>query len=109
MAIPHEVRDPSSLAWFCPTEGRGPREAWPRWSTHPDVQKCLKIPQTEFFLSDSINLTGMRDIASVRFQNILASTLDKTMYKKSTSRFKKKGPPRWAGLGWPGNKPLSKS
>lgn len=49
MAIPHEVRDPSSLAWFCPTEGRSPREAWPRWSTHPDVQKCLKIPQTEFF------------------------------------------------------------
>ena len=60
-ATTHEVRDPSSPAWFRPTQGTGvSREARPRWNRHPDIQKCLKIPQMEFFLSDSINLTGMR-------------------------------------------------
>lgn len=74
------------------------RVAWAGW----DQTRCPKMPPnpTDNDASDCTAAQQAADIASVRFQNILASARVRTVYEKGRHKFRK------APGGWPGTSPF---
>lgn len=80
-------RVPVSLAPLPPQGTPVSRAAWAGW----DQTRCPKMPPnpTDNNASDRTAAQQAADIASVRFQNILASARVRTMYEKGRHKFKK--------------------